>query len=48
MGIVHVIPTEAEVRQAEIVKRIEEGHSKKKQIQDEIDREDRKKSKYST
>lgn len=48
MGIVHVIPTEAEVRQAEIVRQVEESHNKKKQIQDEIDREDRKKSKYST
>lgn len=48
MEIVHVIPTEAEVRQAEILKKIEEGHNKKKQIQDEIDREDKKKSKYST
>lgn len=47
MGIVHVISNKAEVRQAEIIRQVEEGHSKKKQIQDEIDREDKKKSKYS-
>ena len=46
MAIVHVIPTEQEVRQSEILKNVQKRYDKLKQVQGEIDKYEKKKSKY--